>query len=76
MIRIYADQAGNYNYPVLAYAWLRIALDRSRDKEELAKHLDELSALRFVLEGRLTPAQLEEGRNKAANWQKGQVIRP
>lgn len=76
MIRIYADQTGNYNYPVLAYAWLRIALDKSRDKEELAEHLNELSALRIVLEGRLTPAQLEEGRSKAANWQKGQVIRP
>ena len=76
MIRIFADQTGHYYYPVLAYAWLRIALDKSQDKEELSEHLNELSALRFVLEERLTAAQLEEGRNKAANWQKGQVIRP
>jgi len=76
MIRIFADQTGQYYYPVLAYAWLRIALDKSQDKEELGEHLNELSALRLVLEQRLTPAQLEEGGNKAANWQKGQVIRP
>lgn len=76
MIRIYADQSGNYNYPVLAYAWLRIALDKPYDKEELQPHTNELMALKQLLEERLSPAQIEIARIKAANWKKGDYLRP
>ena len=76
MIRIYADPSGNYNYPVLAYAWLRIALDKPKDREELEPHLNELLALKQALEGRLSPEQIEAGRVKSANWKEGDYLRP
>lgn len=75
MIRIYADPNGNYNYPVLAYAWLRVALDKPNDREELEPHLNELLALKQALEGRLSPEQIETGRVKSANWKKGDHFR-
>ncbi len=76
MIRIYADQSGNYYYPVLAYAWLRVALDKLSDREELEPHLNELLALKQALEARLSPEQIETGRVKSANWKKGDYFRP
>jgi len=75
LIRIYADQNGNYNYPVLAYSWLRVALDKPNDREELEPHLNELSALKQALEGRLSPEQIETGRVKSANWKVGDYLR-
>ncbi len=76
MIRIYADQNGSYYYPVLAYAWLRVALDKPYDREELEPHLEELLAIKQALEGRLSPEQIEAGRVKSANWKKGDYLRP
>lgn len=76
MIRIYADQSGNYNYPVVAYAWLRIALEKPYDKEELQPHMNELMALKQLLEARLSPTQIEIARVKASNWKKGDYLRP
>ncbi len=76
MIRIYADQSGNYNYPVVAYAWVRIALEKLYDKEELQPHMNELMALKQLLEGRLSTSQIEIARVKASTWKKGDYLRP
>lgn len=76
MIRIYADQRDKYYYPVLAYAWLQIALEKFDNNEEVQEHMNELLALKQILEGRLSVAQIEEGKLKAGGWEKGVYLRP